>query len=80
VVINTVNPHMVKKCASPGTVPLQELLLTGDFDDLGLADLAQPLPAARALCPERISFESQLKRRPAIEKKMTLSETNDDAS
>jgi hypothetical protein len=39
-----VKPHMVKKCASPGTVHCRSLLLTGDLDDLGLGDLSQTLP------------------------------------
>ena len=47
VVIRMVKPHIVKKWRQSGHRPLQELLLTRDLEHLGLADLAEPVPATR---------------------------------
>ncbi len=47
VVSKTVKPHMVKKCARPGTVQLQQLALTRDLDEFGVGDLANSLPTPR---------------------------------
>ena len=46
-------PQNVKKCAMPGTAPLQQLALPEDLDDLGPQPLAGscrcgPAPAARS--------------------------------
>ena len=44
--IRIVKPHMVKKWAVPGHRPLQELLLAGDLDQLGLDPLRDVLGPA----------------------------------
>jgi hypothetical protein len=74
------SPHG-EEVRQPGYGPLQELLLTGDFDDLGLADLAQPLPAARGALSGADQFREPVETSPGDrEEDDGYPETNDDAS
>jgi hypothetical protein len=61
--------------------PLQELSLTGDFDDLGLADLAKPLPATRCGLTGADQFREPVETSPGDREEDDRDpETNDDAS
>ncbi len=68
-----VKPHMVKKWARPGTVHCRSLRWPAT-STVSASTLGRMLPRVRfgSFFPERMSFESQWNRNPAIPKPMRV--------